>query len=217
MASRNATSDEDLVRQAIAGDQDAYTELYRRLVPRMRALAYRILPFFSDHDDLAHDATTHVLLQLAKFRGQCQFGTWAHRIGVNEALTVLRKRRARNEGFGGPLFSLDDTPENIDTPPTQVADPHDGHAAAEARLTAEWLMRRLPPVYREGLEARYLLEENCVEYAERTGKSIGAFKSTLSRGIHRARKVFDADAAPVVDGSYQLPFANKPETPIACM
>ncbi|MBT8485047.1 MAG: sigma-70 family RNA polymerase sigma factor [Phycisphaerales bacterium] len=47
----------------------------------------------ADLDDFTQDATVRVLSQLASFRGESRFTTWAMAIGIRVAYTTLRRRR----------------------------------------------------------------------------------------------------------------------------
>jgi len=50
----------------------------------------------SDLEDFAQDALLKVLAELAFFRGEARFTTWAQKVAVRVALTELRRRRWRD-------------------------------------------------------------------------------------------------------------------------
>lgn len=82
------------VQRALAGDQSAMRALWTRHAPHVDVVVRRLV----GHDpDLAADIAQEVWIQifraLPSFRGDAQFGTWAHRIAVNRTLNALRKAR----------------------------------------------------------------------------------------------------------------------------
>jgi len=88
------------VQRALSGDQAAMRALWTRHAPHIDVVVRRLV----GHDpDLAADIAQEVWIQifraLPSFRGDAQFGTWAHRIAVNRTLNALRrtKRMASTE------------------------------------------------------------------------------------------------------------------------
>lgn len=87
--------DEELVRQATAGDRDAL----ERLVRRHQSWVYNIAVRMTWRTDRAEDAAQEILLKivthLASFEGKSRFRTWAYRIAVNHLLTVQKSEMER--------------------------------------------------------------------------------------------------------------------------
>ena len=82
------------VQRAIDGDQGAMRALWTRHAPHVDVVVRRLV----GHDpDLAADIAQEVWIQIFRalpgFRGDAQFGTWAHRIAVNRTLNALRRTR----------------------------------------------------------------------------------------------------------------------------
>jgi RNA polymerase sigma-70 factor, ECF subfamily len=82
------------VQRAVDGDQGAMRALWTRHAPHIDIVVRRLV----GHDpDLAADIAQEVWIQifraLPSFRGDSQFGTWAHRIAVNRTLNALRRTR----------------------------------------------------------------------------------------------------------------------------
>ena len=82
------------IRRAIEGDEAALRALWTRHAPHIDLVVRRLV----GHDqDLAADIAQEVWIQifraLPSYRGDSQFGTWAHRIAVNRTLNALRKTR----------------------------------------------------------------------------------------------------------------------------
>jgi RNA polymerase sigma-70 factor (ECF subfamily) len=86
-------TDHLLIRRAIDGDERALRQLWSQYAPHIDAVVLRL----AGDPDLAADIAQEVWMQifraLRSFRGDAQFGTWAHRIAVNRTLNALRKTR----------------------------------------------------------------------------------------------------------------------------
>jgi RNA polymerase sigma-70 factor (ECF subfamily) len=82
------------IQRAIQGDEAAMRALWTRHAPHIDAVVRRLV---GNDLDLAADIAQEVWIQifraLPQYRGDSQFGTWAHRIAVNRTLNALRKTR----------------------------------------------------------------------------------------------------------------------------
>ena len=81
------------IQRAIEGDEHALRALWSQHAPHIDAVVRRL----AGDPDLAQDIAQEVWIQifraLPSYRGESQFGTWAHRIAVNRTLNALRRTR----------------------------------------------------------------------------------------------------------------------------
>ncbi len=81
------------IQRAIEGDERALRALWSQHAPHIDAVIRRLV----GDPDLAQDVAQEVWIQifraLPSYRGESQFGTWAHRIAVNRTLNALRRTR----------------------------------------------------------------------------------------------------------------------------
>src|SRR6266550_1320822 len=79
------------LQRAVKGDERAMRQLWLRHSPHIDAVVRRLC----DDQDIAADIAQEVWIQIFRalpgYRGESQFGTWAHRIAVNRTLNALRK------------------------------------------------------------------------------------------------------------------------------
>ena len=82
-----------VIRRAVAGDERALRALWSQHAPHIDAVVRRLV----GDPDLAADVAQEVWIQIFRalptYRGESQFGTWAHRIAVNRTLNALRRSR----------------------------------------------------------------------------------------------------------------------------
>lgn len=82
------------IQRAIQGDEAAMRSLWSRHAPHIDAVVRRLVGQDADlAADIAQEVWIQIFRALPQYRGDSQFGTWAHRIAVNRTLNALRKTR----------------------------------------------------------------------------------------------------------------------------
>jgi len=166
----DSVSDENLLLLYGNGDGDAARELARRLVPRVLAVAQRMLGDRAEAEDVAQEAMLRLWKQAASWRqGEAKVSTWLYRVATN--LCTDRLRRARGT-------SLD-----------AVAEPEDGRPSAareiqdKARLAAlDEALQALPERQRQAVVLRHIEGLSNPEIAEIMGVGVEAVESLTARG-----------------------------------
>ena len=93
----SATSDEQIVQQALTGDVDAFGEIVRRWERRIFALAFGMLGREEDARDATQETFLAAFRNLRGFRGDAKVSSWLHRIAINQCITRQRRAKVRNE------------------------------------------------------------------------------------------------------------------------
>lgn len=164
-------SDEDLVRRHLDGDKDAFPELLRRHESRVYAIALRMTGRPEDARDATQDAFLSVWKRLGAFRGDARFTTWLHRIAVNAALDLLRRRTKAPVPAEAVVEALADRPAAGD-----VAD----DVAFGVDVTRA--LQQVPEEHRAVLLLHDVHDLDFDEIAEILGIPAGTAKSRLHRG-----------------------------------
>ena len=86
-------TDHGVIRRAIDGDERALRQLWSQYSPHIDAVVRRLAGDADLAADIAQDVWIQIFRALGSYRGDAQFGTWAHRIAVNRTLNALRKAR----------------------------------------------------------------------------------------------------------------------------
>ena len=182
-----STSELLLVAQAKSGHSGAFGELYERHRLKIYRSAFRILRNPQDAEDAVQGSFQRAFTNLRRFREDSSFSTWVTRIGINEALMLLRHRRAtiplsednNNDALPGPCaFDV------VDSRPT----PEQALARNELRL----LVLQAVSDLRRSLRSVVLLREfqglTNAEIARRLGLSVSAVKARIFRARRDLRK-----------------------------
>ena len=157
-----------MVGAARAGDDSAFSELYRRFFRMVHAVLLSRVPA-ADVDDLPQEVFLQPWRQLRSLRDPLAFGGWLRRIALHQSADHLRR--------GHYTEQLDS-----DAASSPAIAPHDGEAWF---LLAE--VRRLPEAYRETLVLRFVEGLTGPEIAELTGLTPGSVRVNLHRGVEMLR------------------------------
>ncbi|MEV0714677.1 RNA polymerase sigma factor SigM [Asanoa sp. NPDC050611] len=169
--------DEALLRAHVAGDPDAFAELFRRHRDRLWAVAMRTVGDREDAADALQEALLSAHRAAPRFRGDSAVTTWLHRIVVNCCLDRIRRRQAH------PTVPLPDGNADPDRPTgVEPAAPATDHDTA---LVVRQALARLPEDQRAALVLVDVQGYPVAEAAVLLGVAEGTVKSRCSRG--RAR------------------------------
>ena len=183
-----ADPDEDLVRRVGQGDPAAIQAMVARKLPRMLALARRMLGDAVEAEDVAQEALLRAWRQAPRWTpGKARFDTWLHRVALNLCYDRLRRRRE---------IATDSPPDR----PDEGAAPDRGLLAADVGVRVEAALARLPDRQREAIVLCHYQELTNIEAAALMEVSVEALESLLSRG-RRALGLARADMRPGAEGA----------------
>jgi RNA polymerase sigma-70 factor (ECF subfamily) len=165
-----------LIARARRGETAAFERLYRLYSGRIHGLCLRM----TQKPDVAEECTQDAFIQawrgLARFEGRSAFGTWLHRIAVNE---VLRRSR-RNV----PLLESVDEMTDAELPASEANVESD----VAVSIDVEAAISSLPPGARHVLVLQAIYGFSHEETAAMLGIAVGTCKAQL----HRARQLLRA-------------------------
>jgi RNA polymerase sigma-70 factor (ECF subfamily) len=198
------TSDPQLIRRMLAGDERAFESFFNAYFPRLYRFA---LPRLNGDVDATREivqvALGKAIRKLESFRGESGLFTWICQICRNEIVDYIRaERRMRH------VVLIDDQPElraaveSIEAP--DEFDLVKGYGREEAARLVRVVLDRLPASYGDALEWKYIEGESVETIGERLGIGTTAAQSLLARARRAFREslesVFGADAADVASG-----------------
>jgi RNA polymerase sigma-70 factor (ECF subfamily) len=154
----------------VAGDNEAFGELFRRHRDRLWAVALRTVCDPEEAADALQDAMVSAFRRAADFRGESAVTTWLHRIVVNASLDRLRRRAAR------PAVPADE--QTFEALAAQDSDPVH---ATDTRLDVDAALRTLPPQQRAALVVVDMLGFSVADAAVILDVSAGTVKSRCAR------------------------------------
>ncbi|WP_232677209.1 RNA polymerase sigma factor SigM [Nocardioides sp. R-C-SC26] len=203
-------SDAELIACHVAGDADAFGELFARHRDRLWAVALRTMGHPEDAADGLQDAMVAAYRRAGSFRGDAAVTTWLHRIVVNSCLDRLRAARVRRaeplpddlEEYGERGGLVTGAAESRGGDPVRAAE------SSEQRTRVLTALSTLPADQRAAIVLVDMEGYSVAEVAEILECAVGTVKSRCSRGRARlASLLADLVGPERVDGD---PERNQP-------
>lgn len=172
----------ETIARAIAGDERALRAIWAQHAPHIDAVVRRLVGDPDLSADIAQEVWIQIFRALPSYRGDSQFGTWAHRIAVNRTLNALRsaRRLARVE------FEIDEASASVE---------HDSDRTLLA-ATIEEATAKLSPGARTVFVMHDVEGYTHEEIARELGITPGGSKSQLFKARAKLRRLL----AHVVEG-----------------
>lgn len=177
----------DLLEAAKAGNAAAFQALTERAAPVIFRRALKITSNHHDAEDVLQETLLKGLTHISQFRGDAQLSTWLVRIGLNEAIMTLRRRRrdVPLDPEAGPSGKIEERPAACRNAGS-ATDPRIARTEVGGLLNKA--LRRLPVRARQVLHLRYLEGCSIEETAKRLNLSHGSVKAYACRSRARLRR-----------------------------
>ena len=181
-------SDRELVRRTLAGDSRALAEIHRRYYGRIYRLALFRCRSAADAEDIAAETFLKAIDHLPSFRfqGESLF-PWLSRIATNLVIDGQRRQKST------PLLSYDqrtadDVRTLLDALEQNAPDPHALAERGETQALLKSAIEKLPADQANAILLRFGGDLSLQEISTAMGRTEGAIKSLLHRGLVNLRK-----------------------------
>lgn len=187
VSSRHAATEEKLVAAAKNGNEQAFEILVKRYEKRIQAVAQRYTHVHEDAKDVVQQTFQNAFVHLQRFESKSSFSTWLTRIAINEALMLLRRRRALREVSVDEATDREGNSSHAEMSDSS-SDPEASYASHERVQILIAAIESLSPRLRRAVELRELGELSTSETARRLGLSVGAIKARLFHARGKLRQ-----------------------------
>ena len=159
----------------------------------MLAVARRLLGNNEDARECVQEAYLTAFAKAAMFEGRSAYRTWLHRIVVNTALGLLRRRKLRGSpSIDGLLPEFDGNGCRIE-PMWQFEEPLERSIERkQVRLAVRTAIDALPDLYRVVLVLRDIEELSTEEVAALLETNVPVVKTRLHRARSALKKLLEA-------------------------
>jgi RNA polymerase sigma-70 factor (ECF subfamily) len=183
-----AEQEQELLRRAQAGDEDAFGVLVRgQYEPTFRMICSMIRDEHAARD-VCQEVWVAVWRNLGRFRGDSKFSTWVHPIAVRKAIDHLRSRRRRLSRFI-PFLSGDEAADHPGlshaAEPATEETPRDEAEKEERKRQFEEAIDSLPPKHRAVLALREVQGLSYDEIAD----ALSIRRGTVMSRLFNARRM----------------------------
>ncbi|MBI5420566.1 MAG: sigma-70 family RNA polymerase sigma factor [Deltaproteobacteria bacterium] len=178
---RGGAPDENLIRAALGGDDEAFRELMERYRNRAFNVALGIIGDPDDALDVVQDAFVKAYYNLKDFRFGANFYTWFYRLLVNQAIDRWRKKSK------SPTVALDEKwlTEEV-SQPESVIYPRTPEELAQNRQLSEAISCAIAALPEHHRAVIILREVEGLAYEEIAGVLQCSVGTVMSR-LHYAR------------------------------
>ena len=173
--------DESLVDMVVAGKKEMFAVLMRRYNQTLFRAVHSYLDRRQDVEDVMQEAYLKAYGNLGQFEGRSSFSTWLVRIGINEALQLLRRRNTIRVHSDPVLRAeqLRDLPDNDRPGPLQDS------MNSELHHILEGVIAQLPTKYR----SVYMLREVEGMTVADSAECLGITEANVKVRLHRAKSL----------------------------
>jgi RNA polymerase sigma-70 factor, ECF subfamily len=177
------------IAEARRGSEDAFTTLYKKHLPYVKAVGRSILRS-NDLDDLCQETFLLAFTRIGSFQGNSNFRTWITRIAMNQCLMILRRNRQVTNG-ASQLVQLESDAASDDLLDQCIFVTEDKNLrSVAARFDLPKLLGCLKPTQRRILEMAYLEDLPDQEIADRLGFTLASVKSKIHHAKKRVREEY---------------------------
>ena len=179
-------NDFELVRQAKNGDQKAFEELVTRHRTMMFQIIFRMVRVREEADDLVQEAFIKAFHSIHSFNEEYSFSTWLYKIGTNNCIDYLRKKKLQT-------YSIDKNVETKDGElkhelPDRDETPEGVLIHTERSKLIQQAVDSLPEKYRRAIILRHVEEKSYEEIAKMMKLPIGTVKARIFRAREMLNK-----------------------------
>lgn len=180
----HSADERKLIRQAKAGDKDAFSTLLLAHEARMYNIAYRMMGNSEDAMDMVQEAMIKVYRSLGRFEGTAQLSTWLYRVTTNTCLDELRRRKLRKN------VSLEEREEQgapalVDS---AFVRPEEAAENAERGRVLRQAMETLSPDHKAAIVLRDVQGMSYDQAAKIMDCPVGTMKSRVNRARSALRE-----------------------------
>lgn len=183
-----SSTDNDLVREFIAGNDAAFTQLVSKYKNTITNYLSMLVGDYEIAVDLAQETFLRVYRNIGRYSHFYQFSTWIYRIATNLAIDEMRYRRRRGRVFYRNVWSAR-VQDEADPQGVEISDgrrgPGDEILRKESGRVLRDAIRSLPEKYRIAFIMKEIQEMPYDSIADALSCSAGTVKSRL----HRAREL----------------------------
>lgn len=178
------TTDYQLIRQTLSGNQDAFTILVQRYQKRVHALAWRKIGDFHIAEEITQDTFLRAYRKLNTLKNPQLFAGWLYVIANRMCDTWLRKSPQKMESLETvPIVQLEEQFYS------EYATAEREERVSDKRVAlVQRLLQELPESERIVVTLHYLADSPIKEISEFLGVSLNTVKSRLHRARRRLAK-----------------------------
>ncbi|MDR0766522.1 MAG: sigma-70 family RNA polymerase sigma factor [Odoribacteraceae bacterium] len=193
--SEKALHDYAIVKQAIAGNEKAFEELFQRYRESVFFMILKMVNNSTDAEDLMFEAFEKAFSSLNYYSPQYAFSTWLFKIASNNAIDFIRKKKTMIVSFDKHDIHADEKGAIYNIQADMLSPEEEAIREQRARFTRE-KVALLKGRYRQLIELRYFEEYSYEEIARALRIPLGTVKAQLFRARELLLNILEKSEIP---------------------
>ncbi|MBD3218838.1 MAG: sigma-70 family RNA polymerase sigma factor [candidate division Zixibacteria bacterium] len=178
--------DEELIRKALSGEQDAYQALLQRYQKAVFHIVVKIIRNSDDAQDLVQETFMRAFNTLESYRSEYRFSTWLCKIAANCSIDYLRKKKIKAYSMDKPYQTKNGAVEvELED---KGANPEEHFLRKQRIMSIEEAIKGLPPKYKQVIVYRHHDDKSYEEISRIMGIPIGTVKARIFRARELLKK-----------------------------
>ncbi len=178
--------DIELIKQALDGDQQAYTEILKKYRAPLYNLLYRMVKNKMETEDLVQEAFIKAFKSLASFNDDYAFSTWLYKIAINNCIDHFRKKKLKTFPIDKPIESKDGSIKREF--PDVSYQPDQYLLSKEKDKLINEAIQNLPEKYRTAIVLRHNDDKSYEEISQIMAIPLGTVKARIFRAREMLKK-----------------------------
>lgn len=170
-------TDNELVKECLEGNQEAFAELLSRYKRLIYSVAYKFTKDSDEVNDMAQEAFIKIYKSLSKYDSQYKFSTWSVKVATNICLDHVRRKKINS-------ISLDE----IENFTGRNNSPEEYYLRKEKSQALKSAIDRLPEIYRVPIIMYHQNGMSYKEIAEKLDKPMSIIKNRIFRARNTLRE-----------------------------
>lgn len=175
----SSLQDQGLVKEALDGSQEAFSQLMEKYRNPIHHHIYRMVRDKRQVEDLVQEIFIKAFSSLSSYSTNYAFSTWLYKIATNHTIDFLRRKKLSTLSIDQPLQTRDgeleyELPDSTYRPDRHIVED-------QRRLLIQEAIDSLPPKYYRVIILRHQQEKSYEEIAQELDLPLGTVKAHIFR------------------------------------
>jgi RNA polymerase sigma-70 factor (ECF subfamily) len=175
----SSLQDQGLVKEALDGSQEAFSQLMEKYRNPIHHHIYRMVRDKRQVEDLVQEIFIKAFSSLSSYSTNYAFSTWLYKIATNHTIDFLRRKKLSTLSIDQPLQTKDgeleyELPDSTYRPDRHIVED-------QRRLLIQEAIDSLPPKYYRVIILRHQQEKSYEEIAQELDLPLGTVKAHIFR------------------------------------
>ena len=175
----SSLQDQGLVKEALDGSQEAFSQLMEKYRNPIHHHIYRMVRDKRQVEDLVQEIFIKAFSSLSSYSTNFAFSTWLYKIATNHTIDYLRRKKLTTLSIDQPLKTKDgeleyELPDSTYRPDRHIVED-------QRRLLIQEAIDSLPPKYYRVIVLRHQQEKSYEEIAQELDLPLGTVKAHIFR------------------------------------